>query len=348
MREFGPIGKTHDIEEEATNKEPVYLEGMDVTVYAGKPDPRKLLAIRRRIAAEGRVRFKELREFMTDVLHLSESTANQALNSVAVAQFEYSDKGWYKLYDDELAESTRKSLFADFVKLAQWWAHRKPRDAQEREQLDELIDALTSCQFWHGDRAGLLARHFQNVDVEALISVESSGAADAHDEAESVSASIDDEEPVAPVPPSGQKKKRGRKPKVEQPAPSLGMASEIERLMASAGTRDPKLIMLSTERAARLLGYTPTTLRRWRHRNEGPHYTRLGNNDRCQAAYCLADILEWLEKRKFCSTSEESARRTQDLLTGDRETAQKSPVRRRDDGKRDKEKALKKKPRKPQ
>jgi len=358
MRKFVAIGKHHDIEIETADMLPFWFEGWPDPAYSCTINKARLLAERKRIAAEARVKFKEFREFMIAVLHLSESTTDQAVSSIAVAQHEYNDKGWYKLYDGELAESTLKALFADFVKLAQWWAHRKPRDAQEREQLDELIEALAQSELWDGDRAALVARYLKGVDVDALLRGESDD-----DDEESI-----EEEPAEPAPAPRRGKhqtetpkmierqaeapekveRRGRKPKAEQPARSLDLAGEIERLMAAAGTRDPKLIFLSTERAARLLGYTPTTMRRWRHRNEGPPYTRLGDNDRCQAMYSLADILEWLKKRKFHSTSEESAKRTQDLLTEDRKSAPKPSVRRRDDGKRGSQKGDKKKPRKPQ
>jgi hypothetical protein len=357
-RTFAAIGKHHDIESETGDMVPFWIEGCSDPAYSCTVNEARLLAERKRIAAAGRIRFKEFRGFMIAVLHLSESTADQAVSSVALAQHEYNDKGWYKLYSSDLAASTGKGLFADFVKLAQWWAHRKPQDAQEREQLDELIDALAQCEFFQGDRAALLARYFEGVDVDALLRGESDEGDD-----EPI-----DEEPVAPVPAPRREKRRadvpkkiespveqpaavarrGRKPKAEQTTRSFDMAGEIERLMAATGTRDPKLIMLSTERAARLLGLQPTTLRRWRHRNEGPPYTRMGDNDRCQAVYSLADILEWLEKRKYRSTSDESARRTRDLLTEDQKSGEKPSVRRRDDGKKVSRKPEKKKPWKPE
>jgi len=60
---------------------------------------------------------------------------------------------------------------------------------------------------------------------------------------------------------------------------------------------------LNNEQAARLIGIAPVTLRIWRVHGKGPKFVKLGENKRAGVVYFEADVLAWLEERKFASTS---------------------------------------------
>lgn len=66
--------------------------------------------------------------------------------------------------------------------------------------------------------------------------------------------------------------------------------------------------LLTTVQAAEMLGLKPQTLRLWRYHGKGPHYFRYGGPN-SPAYYSPGDIHEWLQKRRYGSTSEESAKR---------------------------------------
>jgi hypothetical protein len=55
----------------------------------------------------------------------------------------------------------------------------------------------------------------------------------------------------------------------------------------------------STSQAARLLGYSPQTLRNWRHLGIGPKYIPL---NACRVVYDSAELLRWLEERKLAES----------------------------------------------
>lgn len=60
--------------------------------------------------------------------------------------------------------------------------------------------------------------------------------------------------------------------------------------------------LLSTTEAAVVLGWKAQTLRARRLRGGGPPYIRLG---RTRVAYASEDLKEWLQGRRFRSTTEE-------------------------------------------
>ena len=66
------------------------------------------------------------------------------------------------------------------------------------------------------------------------------------------------------------------------------------------------IILISSKRAAELIGVKPQTLRLWRYAGKGPRYIRLGENRYCQTAYRLADIEAWIEAHSFRSTAHET------------------------------------------
>jgi len=64
----------------------------------------------------------------------------------------------------------------------------------------------------------------------------------------------------------------------------------------------------STAETARLLGWKPQTLRKKRHRGDGPPYYRTGDGPQARVLYDLDEVQEWLAARRFKSTSEETVR----------------------------------------
>lgn len=66
--------------------------------------------------------------------------------------------------------------------------------------------------------------------------------------------------------------------------------------------QDPTLQLLPTQEAAGLLGLTARAMEERRRRGDGPPYIRVGHTT---VRYRLSDLLQWLEDRTFCSTSEE-------------------------------------------
>jgi predicted DNA-binding transcriptional regulator AlpA len=60
---------------------------------------------------------------------------------------------------------------------------------------------------------------------------------------------------------------------------------------------------LNNEEAAALLGITPGSLRIWRCKGKGPKFTKLGEAKQAGVVYYEADVLAWIEERKFSSTS---------------------------------------------
>lgn len=60
---------------------------------------------------------------------------------------------------------------------------------------------------------------------------------------------------------------------------------------------------LNNEQAASMIGIAPVTLRIWRVHGKGPKFVKLGDNKRSSVMYYEIDVLEWLEQRKFASTS---------------------------------------------
>jgi len=55
--------------------------------------------------------------------------------------------------------------------------------------------------------------------------------------------------------------------------------------------------------AAAMIGIAPSTLRIWRCTGKGPKFTKLGDAKQAGVVYFEADILAWLQERKFQSTS---------------------------------------------
>ena len=64
--------------------------------------------------------------------------------------------------------------------------------------------------------------------------------------------------------------------------------------------------LLTSIQTAELIGIKPQTLRSWRLYGKGPRYVRLGDSSKARVGYFESDILDWLNARRFSSTSEES------------------------------------------
>ncbi len=64
--------------------------------------------------------------------------------------------------------------------------------------------------------------------------------------------------------------------------------------------------LLTSVQTAKLIGLKPQTLRVWRLQGKGPEYIRLGDSPKAPVRYFESDILDWLNNRRFSSTSEET------------------------------------------
>ena len=60
---------------------------------------------------------------------------------------------------------------------------------------------------------------------------------------------------------------------------------------------------IGTDAAAAIIGIAPITLRAWRCAGKGPKFIKLGDGKKSGVVYFEADVLAWLEQRKFASTS---------------------------------------------
>lgn len=60
---------------------------------------------------------------------------------------------------------------------------------------------------------------------------------------------------------------------------------------------------LDTNAVAAMIGIAPMTLRIWRVHGKGPKFAKLGDSKRSGVMYYEADVLAWLDERKFASTS---------------------------------------------
>ena len=67
--------------------------------------------------------------------------------------------------------------------------------------------------------------------------------------------------------------------------------------------------LLTSIQTAERIGVKPQTLRLWRHQGKGPHFVRLGDTSKARVGYFESDILAWLKKRRYSSTSEETVQR---------------------------------------
>lgn len=60
---------------------------------------------------------------------------------------------------------------------------------------------------------------------------------------------------------------------------------------------------LTNAETAKLLGYKPNTLEIKRCQGKGPPFIKLGDTPQAPVRYRRADVMAWLEERKFQSTS---------------------------------------------
>ena len=64
--------------------------------------------------------------------------------------------------------------------------------------------------------------------------------------------------------------------------------------------------LLTSAQTAHLIGVKPQTIRLWRLQGKGPEYFRLGDSPKAPVRYSESAILDWLNQRRFSSTSEET------------------------------------------
>lgn len=63
------------------------------------------------------------------------------------------------------------------------------------------------------------------------------------------------------------------------------------------------MTLLNNAQAASLLGIAPNTLKYWRHVGRGPAFLKLGDSAQAGVAYDAADVVAFVQRRKFTSTS---------------------------------------------
>lgn len=68
--------------------------------------------------------------------------------------------------------------------------------------------------------------------------------------------------------------------------------------------RNPALILLTSNEAAEMLRISRRTLERLRVEGGGPRYLKVGGGKRSRVLYREGEILVWLERNSFGSTSE--------------------------------------------
>ena len=69
-------------------------------------------------------------------------------------------------------------------------------------------------------------------------------------------------------------------------------------------TTPPELTFLTSVEAADLLRVSRRTLERMRIEGTGPRYLKVGPGKRSRVIYRQSDIMTWLDRQSFASTSE--------------------------------------------
>ena len=65
--------------------------------------------------------------------------------------------------------------------------------------------------------------------------------------------------------------------------------------------------LLNSAETAAILGIRINTLEIWRVRGNGPAFIKLGDHARSSVRYRRSDVIAWIEKRLYASTSAHSA-----------------------------------------
>lgn len=63
-------------------------------------------------------------------------------------------------------------------------------------------------------------------------------------------------------------------------------------------------VLLTSIEAAAFLRVKPATLERWRLEGKGPRYTKVGPGTRARVVYVQDELIQWLAKFSYGSTSE--------------------------------------------
>ncbi|QLQ17657.1 MAG: helix-turn-helix domain-containing protein [Exiguobacterium profundum] len=64
--------------------------------------------------------------------------------------------------------------------------------------------------------------------------------------------------------------------------------------------------LLTTAEAAKIMGLKVNTLEIWRVRGTGPTHVKLGDGIRAPVRYRRSELMDWIEKHHFASTSASS------------------------------------------
>ena len=86
---------------------------------------------------------------------------------------------------------------------------------------------------------------------------------------------------------------------------SLGEVVEVKsRPMEISTSIEQEERMLFTAEAAAICRLSPRTLERLRVEGSGPRYFKLGPGKRARVMYKASDVLAWIERYRYSSTSE--------------------------------------------
>lgn len=72
--------------------------------------------------------------------------------------------------------------------------------------------------------------------------------------------------------------------------------------------RNPALVFLTSNEAAAVLRISPRTLERMRVDGSGPRFIKVGAGKRSRVLYREAELVAWVDKLSFGSTSEYPSR----------------------------------------
>lgn len=95
-----------------------------------------------------------------------------------------------------------------------------------------------------------------------------------------------------------QRAKKTLSLRAPEPAAAVLHAPLGERQAMTAAPRH-----LRNAEAAALIGIKPVTLKIWRVKGKGPKFVKLGDTKQSGVVYDEEDVLAWLTRRKFRSTS---------------------------------------------
>ncbi|MCK9459819.1 MAG: hypothetical protein M0R80_09295 [Proteobacteria bacterium] len=325
-REFEPTWKVHDLEMETADKERAWLNGPNIFVECANPNPERMRAEQKRLTAEGRLRHREFLKYLQVTAGLPIQNADKAVDWLSLAEFEYEDLAWKKLYDTSVDTSERKALFFILAYYLAWKTRRVPSYAEEIERLDETVDALVDSEFWAEDRKAFVAQYMKGVDLDEMLrrqrsAAEAPGANGGNLEAPA--SHVVDDEPAEPAVSqrekenlSDSKKSKAKDGRLRKEVKAIGAqdaaAGAAQAIAPPVKAERPMFVdgeaVISSPAAARRMGLRPQTLRKWRLEGKGPHYIRQGEGPHARVVYVVSEVDRWKAEHSFRSTAEEAMR----------------------------------------